>query len=409
MQSAYRTHHCTETALIKVHSDICAALDEGSMAVLIMLDLSAAFDTIDHNVLLTRLYNSLGIRGIAHRWISSYLKGRTQSVVIKNCHSKPKELPFCIPQGSVLGPKFYCKYCRPLGRIAANFGLCYHCFADDSQLYIVLKSLKEWNTVKRAVEGCIREISFWMDNNLLKLNEEKTDYIVFLSRGKRVDTQVLTLNFGQTVLTPSKAVKDLGSWWDSHMLMDKQISVTCKNCYFYIRKISRIRPYITTDTCRTLVQSYVTSRLDYGNAILAGLPYTQLSKLELVQNCAARLITGVGMRAHITPVLRDLHWLPIEARIKFKLLVYAFKCFSDIAPKYLQELLPAYNQSQDGLRSNSKRLAVVPKVKTRYGEQTFQYAAASLWNSLPNDIRGVESLLAYRRLVKTYLFKMYFN
>ena len=127
--------------MIKVHYDITTTLDNGSIAALIMLDLSTAFDTIDHVILLKRLNYSFGIIGTAHMWLESYLTGRTQSVIIEGQASKPKCLCCCIPQGSVLGPKSYCIYCRPIGRIAKRYVLSYHCFADDSQLYIILNSL----------------------------------------------------------------------------------------------------------------------------------------------------------------------------------------------------------------------------------------------------------------------------
>ena len=139
VQSASRERHSTETALLKVQSDILTALDSGSGAVLFMLDLSAAFDTIDHGILLSRLNSLYGISGDALDWFKSYLSNRVQRVIIGDTVSECKDLNFGVPQGSVLGPKIYCMYTKPISGIIAGHGLSHHCYADDTQLYIVIE------------------------------------------------------------------------------------------------------------------------------------------------------------------------------------------------------------------------------------------------------------------------------
>ena len=192
LQSAYRKYHCTETAMIKVH-DITTELDNSSIAALIMLDLSAAVDTIDLAILLKRLNYSFWITGTAHRWFESYLTGRTQSVKIEGQASKPKCLCCCVPQGSVLGPKSYCIYWRPIGRIAKRYGLSYHCFADDSQLYIILNSLSAWFNTVSNIQECLKEIQLWMEINMLKMNEDKTE-LSFLLQGHLRSIQAICLS-----------------------------------------------------------------------------------------------------------------------------------------------------------------------------------------------------------------------
>ena len=135
LQSAYRDKHSTETALIKVQNDILSA---GSSAILLMLDLSAAFDTIDHDILLSRLCNVYGITGNALDWFRSYLTGRIQRVVIEDFVSVDQELDFGVPQGSVLGPRIYCMYTKPVSDIILRHGLSHHSYADDTQLYMTM-------------------------------------------------------------------------------------------------------------------------------------------------------------------------------------------------------------------------------------------------------------------------------
>ena len=145
LQSAYRDKQSTETALIKIQNDILSALDVGSSAILLMLDLSAAFDTIDHNILLSRLCNVYGITGDALDWFRSYLTGRIQRVVIENSVSVDQELDFGVPQGSVLGQRIYCIYTKPVSDIIQRHGLSHHSYADDTQLYMTMDhSNNDW-------------------------------------------------------------------------------------------------------------------------------------------------------------------------------------------------------------------------------------------------------------------------
>ncbi len=408
-QSAYRKFHSTETAMLKVHCDITSALDRGEGAALLMLDLSAAFDTIDHGILLTRLEKSYGIQGVAHKWIKSYLTGRTQSVVIDGNNSTPRELDFSVPQGSVLGPRKYCMYCRVIGLIASHFGLQYHCYADDSQLYIVFRSLEGWTKAVKPIEDCVTDIYGWMELNLLKMNEEKTEFIVFSPWSSPISVETISLQVGKSVIRPDKVVKNLGTHWDLHLQMEKQVNSVCKSCYYQLRILGKIRHYLSVDTCRTLVQAFVVSRLDYGNACLSGITEELMLKLEHVQNDAARLISGKGKYDHISATLYEYHWLPVPKRIDFKILMYVFKCVNSFAPEYLSNLLIMYTPPREGLRPRCAKTLVAPIPRTRYGERTFTYKAAVLWNGLPDGLRSLSTVTQFKRGLKTHLFKQAFD
>ena len=181
LQSAYKDKHSTETALIKVQNYILSALDAGSSAVLLMLDLSAAFDTIDHDILLSRLCNVYGITGYALDWFRSYLTGRIQHVVIENAVTGDQELGFGVPQGSVLGPKIYCLYTKPVSDIIQWHGLSHHSYADDTQLYMTMNhSNNNWQDGLARIQLCVSEIREWMNQNMLKLNNDKTELIYIM-------------------------------------------------------------------------------------------------------------------------------------------------------------------------------------------------------------------------------------
>ena len=177
MQSAYKNGHSTETALVKIQNDILQEIDKKSCVILVLLDLSAAFDTVDHTTLLKRLKIRFGIRGKAFEWLSSYLIGRYQAVMINGVQSNHQVLNCSVPQGSVLGPKLFIDYQSPVGDIIRKHGLEAHFYADDSQLYLSFNP-ENSNSAIEQVEKCINDVRQWMACNSLKLNDDKTDLIV---------------------------------------------------------------------------------------------------------------------------------------------------------------------------------------------------------------------------------------
>ena len=195
----------------------------------------------------------------------------------------------------------------------------------------------------------------------------------------------MNIKVGGSERKPSYQVKNLGSWLDPNLNMRHHITNVCKAGFFYLYNIRRIKKYLSRDSLLTLVHAFITSRLDYCNALWCGLPKEQIAKLQRVQNAAARLIMDIGKYSHITPALYELHWLPVPARIHFKILLLAFKAIHGLAPAYISNLLVIKHKSSYNLRSNSGILLEPPRGKmlATLGERAFQAAAPHLWNELP--------------------------
>ncbi len=402
-QSAYRPHHSTETALLRMQNDILSHLDDKNVSIVVLLDLSAAFDTIDHNILLSRLEDTVGITGAALQWVASYLKDRTQSVVIEDSSSDAEPLLQGVPQGSVLGPLLFIIYILPLGDIFRRHTIPFHGYADDTQCGIASKLTSLPNKIKE-LENCVADVRVWMRKNFLKLNDGKTEVFIAGPRHQRQDMLLHSVNIGQTAIPVSEQVKNLGVFWDSSMTMSRQITNICQSSYFHLHQIGRLRRYLTTETSRTLMQALVISRLDYANSLLYGISKSLIHRLQVIQNTAARIITRCPRRQHMTPVLRDLHWLPIEHRITFKLLTLTYSCLkTDTAPTYLSSLLQPYVPSRN-LRSQDNDQLVQVKTKSKFGDRSFQCAAPILWNNLPLSIKSAPSKDSFRRQLKTFLF-----
>lgn len=408
-QSAYRPCHSTETALIRVQNDILSSLDKGNMVILVLLDLSAAFDTIDHNILLSRMKHHAAINNTCLQWFTSYLANRQQSVLVKGCESSKIKVNYGVPQGSVLGPITFNLYTTPIAKIMKDHSMSYHVYADDTQLYMSFQ-IGQHNTAAAKIEKCISEIKSWMNNNWLQLNDSKSEVLLFSNKSNLKHLpNTFNICVGSDQIPACGSARNIGVIFDQHMAMDKQISKTCQATYFQLRSVGKIRRYLTTDAAKLLIHSLVMSRLDYGNSLLFGLPNVQLNRLQRIQNCAARIISRTKRHEHITPTLEKLHWLPVHQRIKYKILLLTHKALNNLAPLYLTELLEEY-QPPRTLRSSQQKLLKVQKYRTKtFGARSFRCAAPLLWNELPLSLRRITALPAFITALKTHLFREAFG
>ena len=408
-QSAYKQLHSTETALVRVNNDILVALDNHQSVILLLLDLSAAFDTVDHGILLDRLSHRFGICGLALSWFKSYLSNRFQFVEIRGEKSSHQPLTCGVPQGSVLGPILYLLYTSPLGDIVRRYNMGFHFYADDTQLYLSFDSLSGEGQASavHSIEACASEIDEWMRLNKLKLNSDKSELLVISSK-YRPRPSLDSISISEQVVNSSVSARNLGLIVDDSLSLEEHVNSISKSCYYHIRRIAKIRKYLSEDSTAALVHALITCRLDNGNALLYGLPKYLIQRLQAVQNCAARLVSCKPRYARATPILRELHWLPVESRIIFKILLLVYKSLNNLAPAYINSLLKNYKPSRN-LRSVDQGLLAVPKSNQRtYGDRAFSVAAPKLWNPLPLDIRNSGSIALFKCKLKTFLFKKYY-
>ena len=248
-----------------------------------------------------------------------------------------------------------------------------------------------------------------MEHNFLKLNDDKTEFMVIGNPYQSAKVNVPQIRVGNTHVSPSSSVRNLGVMFDSALSMEDHITNVCKAAYISIRNIGRIRKYVNTSTAEMMVHAFITSRLDIGNSLLYGIPKSQLYKLQRIQNIAARIITYTKPNQHITPVLNDLHWLPVEQRIVFKLALFVHKILYSSAPAYLSQLTNVYEPMRKDLRSANTMLLQEKAVTNQWGSRSFYVSAAKVWNNLPFAVRSSNKLQSFKTKLKTHLFKTVYN
>ncbi|KAM9430493.1 uncharacterized protein ACWYII_018114 [Salvelinus alpinus] len=264
------------------------------------------------------------------------------------------------------------------------------------------------NQVVNRISACLADISVWMTDHHLKLNLGKTE-LLFLP-GKDCPFHDLAITVDNSIVSSSQSAKNLGVILDNTLSFSTNIKAVTRSCRFMLYNIRRVRPCLTQEAAQVLIQALVISRLDYCNSLLAGLPACAIKPLQLIQNAAARLVFNFPKFSHVTPLLRSLHWLPVEARIRYKTMVLAYGAVRGTAPPYLQALIRPYTQTRALRSSTSGLLASLPlrKYSSRSAQsKLFAALAPQWWNKLPHDARSAESITTFRRHLKPHLFKEY--
>ena len=390
-QSGFRAHHSTETALLSLLSEIYSAVDRSELTLLALYDVSAAFDMVDHNILLQCLETSYGLQGLPLCWFRSYLSERTHMIISGESRTKWIHVKLGVPQGSVLGPLLFILYTAEISSLFPLSGASGHLFADDVQAFVHGSPSSQLLLVER-IQSLSNSLHSWMSSNRLSLNASKTQFIWFGTPQQllKIDFPLLSEMFPHYSF--SSSVRDLGVTLDSSLTFKEHISSLTRSSYFHLRRLRVVRRSVSSSVFTTLVHAFICSRIDYCNSLLIGLPKVRLSPLQSVLNAAARLIARRPRYSHIsTFMFQELHWLPICARIKFKILILVSKSQRGLAPKYLADVIhrPLSVTSHRPLRSSSRLDLLVPHTRTAMAQsRSFASIGPSLWNMLSPSTRS---------------------
>ena len=388
------------------------AIDKQSHAVLALIDLSAAFDTINHTLLIRKLKNVYNIGGNVISWITSYLSDRKFRVLINETFSDDSPLKIGVPQGSILGPLLFILYTEGLQELANKFNFSIHLYADDTQIYFQFNPKSRTKSIN-YLKQCFSEIRTWMSLNYLKMNDTKTE-VIELHSPYTSTVPMSTIDFEGCCIKLSESAKNLGFWFDKSLDLNVQIKNVSKICYLNLRNISRIGSKLSKSLKVQLVHGCIHSILDYCNATYFGLTKFQLRKLQCIQNAAARFIYGLKEKERfqsITPFLKELHFLPVKFRIYFKIALLTFKCLNNMAPQYPNDLIALKTDKRKSLRVDNDffLLEQPPEPRCSHTRGAFSYCAPRVWNELPYSLRTMTSIEIFKSALKTNLFRRAFR
>ena len=398
MQSSYRNLHSCETALIKIIDDVQHLIHNDKNVVMILLDSSAAFDTVDHDNLFKKLEVRFDVKNRALKLIQSYLSSRTFSILINQSKSNPRDLKYGVPQGSQLGPLLYILYTKEIQSIVEKHGMMSHMYADDCQLYITF-SQDNISNAEVKINSCLSDIKLWMDANFLKLNTDKTQFKIFQCKSsKHLDFTSLKLNLSETVTLLGVDITD-------NLKLHKFIGKKVRTCYLHLRNFSNIQNNLDFPTRIKLVTNQILSTLDYCNILLLGSTDSDIRPLKLMLNRAIRFIFRINSWEHITPYYSKLQLLPMRQRIIFKACSMSHKIFYGLAPTYLTDNFEKFKPTTSiVLRNKTGRDDYMFAVnKNTVLSKNLVSKMKLLWNSLPYEIRQCESAPLFKSKLKTRL------
>ena len=398
-QYAYKVDHSSELLLTKVVDNLLLSCDEKTPTLVMFLDLSAAFDTVDQEKLLEILHDDLGVRGVALKWFRSFLCDRTQKVKIGEEFSSEVKLDFGVTQGSILGPKLFNIYTKPFPAQLEAVSVSVEGYADDNQLLKKFNLVFQLKVLGEGINETFKIIEQWMMENFLKLNGSKTQIMVVLPECMKNDLIINgTFINGACIRFVDKA-KNLGIYLDTTLSFDFQIQQVVTACFNTIKLLSRIKHFLTLEELQLLVCALILSKIDYCNLLYYGLSAKNIAKLQRVQNSAARLACKINGYDKVSSeeLFRKLHWLRVRERIVFKVLVTVHKCLSGNAPVDIKEMIK-FAQSGRTMKLEVKKCNGV------MGDRAFSVCGPRLWNALPFRLRMVEELDLFKKALKTYLF-----
>ena len=399
-QYGYKKGHSTETLLIKVVNDLLISCDKQIPTIVMLLDLSAAFDTVDQEKLLQILHHDIGIEGTALKWFESFLKGRTQKVKINTSYSEESKLGYGVAQGSVLGPDLFNIYIRSLCKYLEPIKLSIFGFADDHQLLKSFLPLLQVQALGEDIQSCFKAIANWMNNFYLKLNPDKTKFLLIMPPSMAKEICIGGTFIDGKCIRFVKSAKNLGVLLDEELSFEAQILTLVKSCFHVIRNLSRIKDFLTYEQLRTAVSAYILSKLDYCNSIYYGINSVLLNKMQYVQNSAARLLRKKGSfhQLDTNACFKKLHWLRIRERIIFKICLLVHKSLIGAAPTSLKKLLQFMSSDR------TLKLVQLPYY-TNFGKRSFSRIGPKVWNLLPMDLRLESSTTKFKTDLKTFLFE----
>ena len=396
-QSGFRAKHSTVTSLLETTNKWSINIDNGLLNGVVFIDLKKAFDTIDHAILLDKLTH-YGVDENTLRWFQSYLSGRTQRCCVNGHLSSSRPIKYGVPQGSIIGPLLFLVYINDLPNCLNN-GLP-SMYADDTNISFQSSNLTD---LEDNMNNELSSLNSWLIANRLSLNIAKTEFMIIGSRQRLINHDVSNLNIcvNNTQIKRVQHTKSLGLTIDENLTWKNHVDVICKKVSSGIGALKRVRRFMCRETAEKAYRGLLEPYFNYCCPVWDGIGSQSSSKLQKLQNRAARMIAECTYEIYSSSLLEELNWYKLSLNRKKHKAILMYKTINKSVPQYLQDLF-SLRSCPYSLRDNENKL-FVPKPRTDYLKRSFSYDGAVLWNSLPTQLRSAQSLGVFKRGLNNWL------
>lgn len=398
-QYGYQPKKSTTTALTEITEHIKNKIEKQQHTIGIYLDLSKAFDTVDHKILADKL-NHIGIRGHPLKLILSYLQNRKQYTVIQEINSKTQYITHGVPQGSVLGPLLFLIYTND---IETSTSEQLRLFADDTNIFI---SHQDPKIVKQKAEETLTNIKNWFDANKLKVNTTKTDYSIF-TPNKKIPPELNTLAFNNTQITRSNHCKFLGLTLDDKLNFNEHTNNILKAIVKTGTAFKLIKHHLNKKDRVKLFTAYINSKIRYGIEIYGLTSQNNLKKLQKQQNRSLKILLNKDIQTKTRKLHKELNILMIKDLRDSCLVEIVHKSIHKTNENISSNINFQQNHQVHIHNTRQTNNLHVPKFKTNMGRKTIENTATRLWNDLPTEIRQIEKHHLFKKQVKKYYLSKY--
>lgn len=396
-QYGFRSKSSTNHAIIELVDKITKAIENNEFTVGIFLDLSKAFDTVNHNILLKKLY-FYGIRGKCHAWIKDYLSNRKQIVKYNNIRSTEKIITCGVPQGSILGPLLFLIYINDLNNSTSKLSTIL--FADDTNLFCSGKDLEE---LELLINEELARVQEWLMLNKLTLNVKKSNFVIFKSHKRKLKKH-MSLKLNNEMLQWVEHTKFLGIIIDQHLTWKNHINYVTKKIIRTTGVLCRIRFYISQPLLRMLYYSLIYPHLYYGNIVWANTYPTRLEKLFKLQKKILRIITFSSYTAPSLQLFRKLNLLNIHQINDLLIASFSFSLYSKVLPPYFEDFCIENFKVHSYNTRGSKQLHKTFN-RTNYGKYSTREKIVNIWNEIPKTIKCSASLKIFKTKMKQFFLQ----
>ena len=401
VQSGFRPQHTTQDVLVSMVDNWRKALDENELVGVAMVDLSKAFDMVNHSILLRKMY-SYGVRGMEWKWFQDYLTGRRQRVCVGDEKSSWTNIHKGVPQGSILGPLLFTMYVNNLPKAVSQCNVKQ--YADDTTMFHAANSASELEAV---LEKDLNSVCQWVDENKLKLNVKKTQLLLLGRKGRAQELEDVNVTLNGEQLSRSRIVKCLGVSIDDGLTWREHIESLRRKCFCGLAKLRKLRDVLPTETKRKVYNALVLPHLDYCSVVWQECTKELQQKVERIQNYGMRLILSKPPRTPSAELRTALGWTPLTERRRLSRLALVHRCVHKKCPEYMKDMLVSNETVGCRMTRGFKKLHLF-RVNTELFRRSFTFRGSQDWNSLPENIRNIHPATVFKKATKRWLGEQLF-